>query len=162
MCCDRIICNLAMLVSTYNGMPLNACKTHAKTLKQIRYNLKFALGLSKKFMCIQQQLQYTDLARGAVRHLTSGYWLTQFWKKCLDEAVPGMMMHNIQKDNIILQSNIDGFVDGTPIFVNLPFQVDNWKELREVLRKARQTWSVLINASGGKLELKKSFYYILS
>ena len=48
-CYDRIICNLAMMASQYYGMPVEACQTHAKTLKAMEFHLRTALGVSKKF-----------------------------------------------------------------------------------------------------------------
>ena len=36
-CFDRIICNLAMMISRYFGMTKRACKMHGMTLKKMRY-----------------------------------------------------------------------------------------------------------------------------
>ena len=47
-CYDRIICNLAMLISQYHGMPPNACAMQAATLKQTKFHLRTALGISKQ------------------------------------------------------------------------------------------------------------------
>ena len=83
--------------------------------------------------------------------------------KCLHEIVPGMMMHNIQKEQTILPTNIDEFMDVKSIFVNLPFESDKLLDLSEViLQKATQTWYALLNASRSKLELKQCFSYMLS
>ena len=47
-CYDRILCNLAMLISQYYGMPANACAMQAATLKYTKFHLRTALGISKK------------------------------------------------------------------------------------------------------------------
>ena len=48
-----IICNLAMLVSQYYGMPSKACSTHTETLKAMEFHLQTALGISEIFIDIQ-------------------------------------------------------------------------------------------------------------
>ena len=161
-CYDRIICNLAMLVSRYHGMPLHACSTQAKTLEQIRYHLKTALGISKKFYSHSNTTPVHGSGQGSCASPNIWLLISSILMQCLDLTVPGMLMHGIQKDDEVIQSNIDGFVDDTSIFVNLPFQDQSLKELCASLQHATQTWSELLTASGGKLELPKCFYYILS
>jgi hypothetical protein len=59
---------------------------------------------------------------------------------------------------------IDGFVDDTSIFTNIVHNEidDTLQTLCEQFNNDMITWKVLLEASGGKLELSKCFYYILS
>jgi hypothetical protein len=62
----------------------------------------------------------------------------------------------------LLRSIIDGFVDDTSLFINLP--IHQQQSLREGLRRlqiATQKWAELLVASGGKLEISKCFYYAM-
>jgi hypothetical protein len=45
-CFDRILCNLAMLISRYYGVPMKFCKVQSKTLEESIFRLKTALGVS--------------------------------------------------------------------------------------------------------------------
>jgi hypothetical protein len=73
-----------------------------------------------------------------------------------------MVMENVEKH---IKENIewiDGFVDDNSLFTNLKF---GKKDLEELLAKAKedaQLWEGLLSATGGELELKKCFYYVLS
>jgi hypothetical protein len=65
-----------------------------------------------------------------------------------------------------LRQLIDGFVDDTtPLFTNLLntiIESNDIEELTSRLRHDMNAWKELLEASGGKLELTKCFYYILS
>jgi hypothetical protein len=42
-CFDRILCNVAMLISQYYGVPLNYCELQATTLQETKFNIRTAL-----------------------------------------------------------------------------------------------------------------------
>jgi ribonuclease HI len=74
-----------------------------------------------------------------------------------------MTMIDVIKDNSI-QQWIDGFVDDTSLFSNIIQQTDNNNiiQLCKQLTIDMTIWNELLEASGGKLELSKCFYYVLS
>jgi hypothetical protein len=78
----------------------------------------------------------------------------------LQKRANGMRMMDIMKSTTITQW-IEGFVDDTSIYSNTVFQSNNIKDLKDKLRYDGQYWAGLLEASGGKLELVKCFYYIL-
>ena len=43
-CYDRIICNLAMIISQYFGMSNRACKMQSTTLEKMQFRLRTAIG----------------------------------------------------------------------------------------------------------------------
>jgi hypothetical protein len=57
---------------------------------------------------------------------------------------------------------IEGFVDDTSIFTNTSLTRNNIQELKEKLRQDGTYWAGLLEASGGKLELVKCFFYLLT
>ena len=60
---------------------------------------------------------------------------------------------------------IDGFVDDTSLFVNLSIDSVDKNDISLLTTKLKEDmiiWKNLLEASGGKLELSKCFYYILS
>jgi hypothetical protein len=68
-------------------------------------------------------------------------------------------------DSITIQQWIDGFVDDTSLFSNLIGTEHNTNDITLLHQKLSQDlieWKELLEASGGKLELSKCFYYVLS
>jgi DNA mismatch repair ATPase MutS len=68
-------------------------------------------------------------------------------------------------DMIMIQQWIDGFVDDTSLFSNLRGTGHNTNDIELLHQKLSQdliAWKDLLEALGGKLELSKCFYYILS
>ena len=78
---------------------------------------------------------------------------------CLSELAGGMTMKDVIA-NQSLTEWINGFVDDTSLFCNI--DDNNIDELRQQLHHDMLIWQELLEASGGKLELSKCFYYILS
>ena len=73
-----------------------------------------------------------------------------------------MVLYTIDKTGKTLRLSIDGFVNDTSLFTNLPFHQTSMREAIRHLQCAKQTWAQLLEASGGKLELTKCFYYVLN
>jgi hypothetical protein len=82
---------------------------------------------------------------------------------CLSELSGGMTIIDVI-DEITIQQWIDGFVDDTSLFANILTSDNdsNTYNLIQQLKKDMIYWKELLEASGGKLELTKCFYYILS
>jgi hypothetical protein len=80
---------------------------------------------------------------------------------CLGELGTGMTMADVKTlENI--QQWIEGFVDDKSLFANtMPFH-DYVPDLKMSLAADMQLWASLLETTGGKLELSKCFYYILS
>jgi ribonuclease HI len=72
----------------------------------------------------------------------------------------GMKMNDVETYKDTLYQIIEGFVDDTSIFTN--DEGGDLKSLREKLETDGAWWAGLLESSGGKLELTKCFYYLLS
>jgi hypothetical protein len=73
----------------------------------------------------------------------------------------GMTMHDLDDDEGTLIQWIEGLVEDTSIFTNSSYENTNMTLLRNKLQQDGAIWSGLLEASGGKLELNKCFYYLL-
>jgi hypothetical protein len=87
---------------------------------------------------------------------------------CLSKLGNGLTMQDVMGTEFSLESLrqwIDGFVDNTSLFTNITRSFGDTNDIRELTNRLRQdmiAWKDLLKTSGGKLELKKCFYYILS
>jgi hypothetical protein len=75
------------------------------------------------------------------------------------------MKMNKPANTITIQQWIDGFVDDTSMFSNLIGAHENTNDIKllhERLSNNLTAWKEVLEALGGKLELSKCFYYILS
>jgi hypothetical protein len=82
---------------------------------------------------------------------------------CLGQLGNGMTMNDVMGKRIVRQL-IDGFVDDTSLFANLLRKFIDCNETEQLTTRLRHdmvAWKELLEASGGKLELPKCFYYIL-
>jgi hypothetical protein len=81
--------------------------------------------------------------------------------ECLETVGSGMTMEDIERIKSIRQW-IEGFVDDTSLFTNLKDPEEPVENMRAQLQQDTQSWTDLLYASGGQLELSKCFYYMLA
>jgi hypothetical protein len=162
-CYDRIICNLAMIISQYHGVTRNMAHLQATTLQKMKYRLRTALGESTR---TYQHFPTTPIhGTGQGSCASPAIWLlvSSILMDCLSELGGGMTIIDVT-NNYSIQQWIDGFVDDTSLFTNITQPTDNHNiiNLCNQLTKDMTIWNELLEESGGKLELSKCFHYILS
>ena len=150
-----------MMISQYFGMSKRACDMQAKTLKTMQFRLRTAMGDST-----QQYSHSTDTpihGTGQGSCASPAIWLTlsSILMDCLNELAGGMTMKNVTNELELIQW-INGFVDDTSLFCNNLVNINDIAALRQKLKDDMIIWQQLLEASGGKLELSKCFYYILT
>ncbi len=84
--------------------------------------------------------------------------LTMLLNRMIDETKGAIFQDPITKDEV--NRIMDGFVDDMLLWMTLQGESDTEKLTRK-LQEASQWWEELLSASGGKLELEKSFFYVL-
>jgi ribonuclease HI len=157
-CFDRIICNLAMMVSLYYGIPLNFCQLQANTLKNTIFRLRTALGDSAQTYrhTIENPIHGTGQGCPALWLLISSLLMD-----LLERKSNGMKMIDVN-NKYEIKKWIEGFVDDTSIITNIDFISQCAQTLVQHLQEDGCEWAGLLEASGGKLELTKCFYYMLT
>jgi hypothetical protein len=154
-----------MIICQYYGISSKTASVQGKTLRKMKYRLRTALGDSKIYYEHTNETPIHGTGQGSCA--SPGIWLliSSILMDCLSELVSGgMTMNDVRNLNSIKQW-IDGFVDDTSLFsnlVNTGFEHNDIKALHQNLTRDMIAWQELLEASGGKLELSKCFYYILS
>ena len=162
-CYDRILCNLAMIISQYFGISNTSAAVQATTLKLMKFRLRTATGNSNKTYQHSDETPIHGTGQGSCASPSIWLMISSILMDCLAEIGGDMTMTDMIDEKII-QQWIDGFVDDTSLFSNInPGTVDDTiSNLQKKLKHDMMKWKELLEASGGKLELSKCFYYILS
>ena len=138
--------------------------TQAITLKKMRYRLRTALGDSKKHYQHSDSTPIHGTGQGSCASPALWLLISSILMDCLSELGGGMTINDVNSQKSIMQW-IDGFVDDTSLFVNLlktGNDPNDIQALHKHLKEDMIIWMELLEASGGKLELSKCFYYVLS
>jgi RNase H len=160
-CFNRIMCNLAMMTSQYYGTPNNFCSLQATTLKQTVFRLRTALGDSFKTYQHTTNTPIHGTGQGSCSSPALWLLISSLLMDLLESKAKGMTMINIHNELEVRQW-IEGFVDNTSIFSNIEFISQSVSTMVEKLQHDGKIWAGLLEASGGKLEMLKCFYYILT
>jgi Reverse transcriptase (RNA-dependent DNA polymerase) len=160
-CFDRIICNLAMMISQYYGIPTNYCELQANTLQKSIFRLRTALGDSVQTYTHTQQTPIHGTGQGSCSSPALWLLISSLLMDLLEQKAHGMTMIDINNE-VEIRRWIEGFVDDTSLFINIKFISQCAQTMTKFLEKDGCRWAGLLEASGGKLELVKCFYYLLT
>jgi ribonuclease HI len=161
-CFDRIMCNLGMAVSGYFGIPLCFRKMQATTLKNTVFRLRTAMGDSQTTYRHTEDTPIYGTGQGSCASPAVWLFISSFIMMILEKQGNGMEMHDILKDKGFITHFIEGFVDDTSLFTNTGLMEQDIQQLKNKLREDATWWAGLLAATGGKLELSKCFYYLLT
>ncbi|KAI2494260.1 hypothetical protein MHU86_20278 [Fragilaria crotonensis] len=160
-CFDRIIVALGMLAARRCGMPKNAIQVHADALHFMQYTVKTIYGISADNYHGTgfEPLFGTGQGSGA----SPSVWLTLvvLMLNTLDRIIPDRMNFVPIQGQRPHSRLVDAFVDDTSLgFTSAGHQ--NYEQLINRLQEIAQTWEHILFLSGGKLNLSKCSWYVLS
>jgi Reverse transcriptase (RNA-dependent DNA polymerase) len=161
-CYDRIILAVAMPICGYFGLPINYLRMQANTLKMTKFRLSTAMGESKETYQHSDDTPIYGTGQGSCASPSIWLFISSFLMMILEKEAHGMHIYDILKDKKEIVTFIEGFVDDTSIFSNNKFNNTDLISLKEHLKQDGTWWAGLLEATGGKLELQKCFYYLLT
>jgi hypothetical protein len=89
--------------------------------------------------------------------------LSSMMMKIYSQMAVGMTMYSVDDLAIAIRQFLEGFVDDTANYTNNPdYNDDDINNLRNNLQEDGKKCCSILEASGGKLELSKTFYYLLT
>jgi hypothetical protein len=163
-CYDRIICNLAMIISQYFGVSPEDASTQAMTLQHMCFRICTAIGDFKRSYTYSEETPVHGTGQGSFA--SPAIWLlsSSIIMDCLAQIAGGMTLKDVF-GNLTIQPWIDGFVDDTSLFANLLRIICNSNDIKKITAQLHLdmiAWKDLHETSGGKLALTKFFYDILT
>ena len=159
-CYDRIIVALGMLAARRLGMPVNAIRTHATSLKLMKYFVKTVYGISEMNYkgTPLEPLFGTGQGSGA----SPAVWLTLvvLLLDCLDTLITSRMKFQSPDGKTFHERLAEAFVDDTSMGHTDDGSLRHSEMIKE-LQHIAQTWEKLLHYSGGALNLKKCHWWLL-
>jgi hypothetical protein len=151
-----------MCISRYYGIPKNFCRLQSNVLRKTIFTIRTALGESSDTYTHTNDTPIHGTGQGSCASPAIWLLLSSFLMTLLQKQANGMTMRDVDDTEAILIQWIEGFVDDTSIFTNSEFSDPLITTLEHRLKEDGCTWAGLLEASGGRLEYDKCFYYLLS
>ena len=159
-CYDRIIVMLGMLAARRCGQPENAVSTHAEALRLMKYAIKTVHGVTEKTYhgTPFEVLFGTGQGSGA----SPAVWLTLvvILMNTVDRLTPECMYFASPNGSIKHSRRADAFVDDTALGFS-DYGTMTYHQMVEKLQEIAQRWEKLLHYSGGSLNLKKCFWFVM-
>jgi hypothetical protein len=140
----------------------------ATTLKKMCFRLRTAVGDSLTSYSHSATTPVHGTGQGSCASPAILLLISSILMDCLSELGNGLAMQDVMGTELLIESLrqwINGFVDDTSLFTTIAQNFGNTNAIVELTRRLREdmiAWKDLLETSGGKLELKKCLYYILS
>jgi exonuclease III len=162
-CYDRIIPNLAMLVSRKYGVPKLTTKSNASTLEHAEYRIRTELGVSDTGYTHSPEFPIYGTGQGSGNSPMIWCFLSSVLFDCYDDiAYAATYCHPDRTQPMEL--GMVGFVDDSNGQTNHFLKEETVNTLPTILYKLRhnaQAWSNILGASGGALELSKCSCHLM-
>jgi exonuclease III len=156
-CYDRIIPNLAMLVSRKFGVPKAITHTNATTLEKAKYHIRTEMGVAETGYVHTNEWPIYGTGQGSGNSPMIWCFLSCLLFDCYDLQAHKATYSNPDRSEPI-EIGMIGFVDDCNGQTN-DFQANETDQtlpkLLHNLQENAQSWANLLGASGGALELSK-------
>ena len=162
-CYDRIIPSMAMIASRKFGVPKTATHLNAKTLQEARYHIRTELGLSPTSYQHEDRMPIYGTGQGSGNSPMIWCFISSVLFDCYEKSAYQAVYCNPDRTHPI-DINMLGFVKDSNGQVNSFLQDESPEGLLDLIRKAEHnavTWSNLLSATGGSLELSKCSYHVI-
>jgi hypothetical protein len=162
-CYDRIIVPLASIINRKYGLNRKVVAVHANTLHQARFHLKTALGVSANYYTPESNFPIHGTGQGSGNSPCIWLFISSTLFDIHKEKAYGA--HFISPDgHYRVEFSMVGFVDDSTGTCN-DFQPQSEAPLSELMQRMEydaQLWSNILYCTGGKLELPKCSFHVLS
>jgi hypothetical protein len=161
-CYDRIIPALASILGRGHGLHRNVIFVNASTLRQAKYKLRTAMGISKDYYTYSHVFPIYGTGQGSGNSPVIWCIISSTLFKCHESKSHGATFSSPDKSTSVSLS-IVGFVDDSTGQVNdfeNPIQ-PNPEELSAFMQHGAKLWNNLLWMSVGLLELSKCSYHYL-
>ena len=162
-CYDRIIPNLAALVSRKFGVPPSVVLSNITTLLYAKYRLKTELGTSVDYYQHNDEYPIYGTGQGSGNSPMIWCFLSSILFDCYEENATGAVYETPDRKGTTKIQMI-GYVDDSNGQTNT-FMRNRQPEDKVLIKQATddaQRWHDILWASGGALELSKCSYQLLS
>ena len=162
-CYDRIIPNLAAIVSRKFGVPESVVLSNVTTLMKAKYRLKTELGTSTEFYQHDSDFPIYGTGQGSGNSPMIWCFLSSVLFDCYETKAHGAT-YELPDRSATTTIYMVGYVDDSNGQTN-KFQDNDQPDDSVILEQASQdaqVWHDVLTASGGALELPKCSYHLLS
>jgi len=162
-CYDRIVPNLAAIVSRKFGVPETVVLSNVVTLLNAKYRLKTELGTSTEFYQHSTEHPIYGTGQGSGNSPMIWCFLSSILFDCYEKQAHGAV-YELPDRSGTTSVYMVGYVDDSNGQTN-KFRDNVQPQDSEILQQAThdaQTWHDVLGASGGALELPKCSYQLLS
>jgi hypothetical protein len=162
-CYDRILPNLATVVSQQHGVHKQVTLVNARTLQHAAYHIRTATGLLSTSYKHNADSPIYGTGQGSANSPMIWCFLSSVLYQCYDTKAFEAKYSNPDRSNQVSMSML-GFVDDSNGQVNMFEEDDSIKVFSLTHSRATHnatTWAKLLGATGGALELPKCSYHAL-
>jgi exonuclease III len=158
-CFDRMVGRLLSLINQCNGMPQQAASCQAKVLHNMKHYVKTTRGTSENYIKRDKTTLLEGNGQGNAASVPGWHGHNEILCKVYKKLIHGSKITSPDK-TIDFEQWLSSFIDDNKMLLSF----DNTERDENIIAKCQQSlqsWEILLNITGGAVELSKCFITIL-
>jgi hypothetical protein len=152
-CFDRMVGRLLSLINQCNGMTQQASSCQAEVLHNMRHYVKTTRGISENYIKRDKQTLLEGNGQGNAASVPGWHGHNELLCKVYRQILQGSKIVSPDK-RVQFEQWLSSFIDDNKMLLSFDPE-DTYETIINTCQKSLQTWEVLLNLTGGAVELKK-------
>ena len=158
-CFDRMVGRLLSLINQCNGMTQQAASCQAEVLHNMKHYVKTTRGISENFIKRDKQTLLEGNGQGNAASVPGWHGHNEIMCKVYKKMVHGSKIISPDK-SVNFEQWLSSFIDDNKMLLSFDND-DTYENIIKVCQRSLQSWEILLNLTGGAVELKKCFITVL-
>ena len=158
-CFDRMVGRLLSLINQCNGMTQQAASCQAEVLHNMKHFVKTTRGISEKYIQRDKQTLLEGNGQGNAASVPGWHGHNEIMCKVYKKMVQGSRITSPDR-SVDFEQWLSSFIDDNKMLLSFDNE-DTHEHIIKECQRSLQSWEVLLNLTGGAVELKKCFITVL-
>ena len=158
-CFDRMVGRLLSLINQCNGMTQQASSCQAEVLHNMKHFVKTTRGISEKYIKRTKNILLEGNGQGNAASVPGWHGHNEIMCKVYKKLIHGSRISSPDK-RVDFEQWLSSFIDDNKMLLSFENEA-TYENILDKCQESLQHWEVLLNITGGAVELRKCFITVL-
>ena len=158
-CFDRMVGRLLSLINQCNGMTQEASSCQAEVLHNMKHYVKTTRGISENFIRRDKSVLLEGNGQGNAASVPGWHGHNEIMCKVYQQLIHGSRIISPDR-RVDFEQWLSSFIDDNKMLLSFGNEATN-DTIIDTCQESLQIWEILLNLTGGAVELKKCFITVM-
>ena len=158
-CFDRMVGCLLSLINQCNGMTQQAASCQAEVIHNMKHFVKTTRGISENYIKRDKETLLEGNGQGNAASVPGWHGHNEIMCKVYKKLIHGSKIISPDR-RVEFEQWLSSFIDDNKMLLSFE-RKETYANIIDKCQQSLQTWEILLNLTGGAVELKKCFITVL-